>query len=95
MQNPLPDYDVACVPFVISAGVQIAVVFRERGGGDGDAETMACGDHPGGELQIDVVLVDTAGLEERRATAEHLAKPSRKRALMTPSWMRSHIVNRE
>jgi hypothetical protein len=35
MQNPLPDHDVACVPFVISACIQIAVVFRERRGGDG------------------------------------------------------------
>lgn len=43
MQNPLPDHDVACVPFVISAGVQIAVVFRERRGGDDDAQTMSAG----------------------------------------------------
>ncbi len=38
MQNPLPDHDVACVAFVISTGVQIAVVFRERCGGDDDAD---------------------------------------------------------
>ena len=49
MQNPLPDYDVAGVAFVITAGVQIAIIFRERRGGDGDAETMAGGDHAGGE----------------------------------------------
>ena len=49
MQNPLPDYDVPCVAFVISAGVQVAIVFRERGGGDDDAQTMPRGDHPGGE----------------------------------------------
>jgi predicted membrane-bound mannosyltransferase len=40
MQNPLPDHDVSCVPFVIPAGVQIAVVFRERRRGDDDAQTM-------------------------------------------------------
>ena len=28
MQNPLPPHDVACVTFVIAAGVQVAVVFR-------------------------------------------------------------------
>ncbi len=65
MQNPLPDHDVACVPFVIPAGVQIAIVFRERRGCDGDAQTMPCRDHPRSEPQIDVVLVDLAGLEER------------------------------
>ena len=46
MQNPLPDHDVAGVPFVISAGVQIAVVFWERRGGDDDAQTVPGGDHP-------------------------------------------------
>jgi len=50
MQNPLPDHDVACVTFVNPAGVQIAVVFRERCGGDDDAQAMAGADHPGGEL---------------------------------------------
>ena len=45
MQNPLPDYDVACVPFIISAGIQVAVVFREGRGGDGDAQTMPGGNH--------------------------------------------------
>ena len=64
MQNPLPGHDVACAPFVISAGVQIAVVFRERRGGDGDAQAMPGGDHPGGEPQIDVVLIDLPWLEE-------------------------------
>ena len=49
MQNPLPDYDVACVAFVIPAGVEIAVVFREGRGGDGDAQTMLGRDHPGRE----------------------------------------------
>jgi len=49
MQNPLPDHDVACVSLVIPTGVQIAIVLRERGGGDDDAQTMACGDHPRGE----------------------------------------------
>jgi hypothetical protein len=34
MQNPLPDHDVASVAFVIAAGVEIAIVFWERGGGD-------------------------------------------------------------
>jgi len=29
LRNPLPDHDVACVPFVILAGVRIAIVFRE------------------------------------------------------------------
>jgi len=85
MQNPLSDHDVACVPFVISAGVQIAIVFRERRGGDDDAQTMPGGNHPRGEPQIDVVLVDVPRLEERGPTTESLAKPSRKRALMTPS----------
>ena len=65
MQNPLPDHDVACVPFVVPAGVEIAVVFREGRGGDDDAQTMPGGDHPGGEPQIDVVLVDLPRLEER------------------------------
>jgi len=37
MQNPLPNCDVTCVSFVITAGVEIAIVFREGGGGDGDA----------------------------------------------------------
>ena len=46
MQNSLPDHDVACVPFVIFAGVQVAVVFRERRGRDDDAQTMAYADHP-------------------------------------------------
>ena len=64
MQNPLPNHDVACVPFVISTRVQIAIVFREGRGGDGDAQTMPGGDHPGGEPQIDVVFVDLSGLEE-------------------------------
>ena len=76
MQNPLPDHDVAGVAFIIAAGVQIAVVFRECRGGNDDAQTMACGNHPGCEPQIDVVLVDTAWLEERGATTESLAKPS-------------------
>ena len=66
MQNPLPDHDVACVPFVISAGVEIAVAFREGCGGDDDAQTMACGDQPRGEPQIDVVLINLAWLEERK-----------------------------
>ena len=70
----LSHHDVACVPFVISAGVQIAVVFWERGGGDDDAQTIPCGNHPGGEPQIDVVLVDTAWLEERGATTESWAR---------------------
>ena len=74
MQNPLPDHDVACVPLVIPARVQIAVVFRERGGRDDDAQAMAGGDHPGCEPQIDVVLVDLAGLEERGAITESWAK---------------------
>ena len=65
MQNPLPGHDVARVSFVIPAGVQIAVVFRERRGGDSDAQTMPCGDHARSEPQIDVVPVDTAWLEER------------------------------
>jgi hypothetical protein len=46
---------------------------------------MPGGNHPGGEPQIYVVLVDTAWLEERGAIMESLAKPSRKRARMTPS----------
>jgi len=49
MQNPLPDHDVACVAFVISAGVQIAIVFRERSGGDDDAQAMPGGNHPRGK----------------------------------------------
>jgi len=49
MQNSLPDHDVACVPLVITAGIQIAIVFRERRGGDDDAQTMPGGNHPGGE----------------------------------------------
>jgi len=85
MQNPLPDHDVACVPLVIPTGVQIAVVFRKCRGCDGDAETMAGRDHAGSEPQIDVVLIDLGGLEERGAIPESLANPSRKRALMTPS----------
>ena len=74
MQNTLPDHDVACVPFVVPSGVQIAVVFREGRGGDNDAQTMSGGDHPGGEPEIDVVLVDLAGLEERGAITESWAK---------------------
>ena len=64
VQNALPDHDVACVPFVISASVQVAVVFRERCRGDDDAQTMPGTAHPGGEPQTDVVLVDLGGLEE-------------------------------
>jgi len=37
VKNSLTDYDVAGVAFVVAAGVEIAIVFRERGGGDGDA----------------------------------------------------------
>ncbi len=37
MQNSLPDHDVAGVAFVIAAGVEIAIIFRECGGSDGDA----------------------------------------------------------
>ena len=85
MQNPLPDHDVASVSFVIAACVQIAIGFRERSGGDNDAQTMAGWDHPRCEPQIDVVLVSLAGLEERWTITESLAKPSRKRALITPS----------
>lgn len=33
MQNPLPDHDVAGVPFVVPAAVEIPIVFRKRGGG--------------------------------------------------------------
>ena len=43
VQNPLPDHDIAGVPLVISAGVQIAVVFRECRVGDDDAQTMPAG----------------------------------------------------
>jgi hypothetical protein len=89
MQNSLPDHDVACVAFVIAAGVQIAVLFRKSCGGDDGAQTMAGGDHSGCEPQVDVVLVDTPWLEERGAITKSGPKPSRKRALMTPSWMRS------
>lgn len=42
MQNPLPDHDVAGGAFVIPTRVQIAIVFRERRGGDDDAQKMAC-----------------------------------------------------
>lgn len=73
MQNSLPDHDVACVSLVIAAGVQIAIVFREGRGGDGDAETMSCSDHSGRIPQIDVVLVSLAWLEQRptiKAVAE-------------------------
>ena len=64
MQNPLPDHDVARVAFVVTAGVQIAIVFRERSGGDGDAQTMSGRNRPRREPQIDVVLVSLAWLEE-------------------------------
>jgi len=64
VQNPLPDDDVACVAFVIAAGVKIAIVFRERSGGDGDAQTMSGRNRPRREPQIDVVLVSLAWLEE-------------------------------
>ena len=67
MQNPLPHHEVACIAFVIAAGVQIAIVFRECCGGDGDAQTMAGRDHARCEPQIDVVLVSLAWLEERGA----------------------------
>ena len=40
MQNPLPGPRVACVPFVITAGFQTAIVFRERRGGDDDVQAV-------------------------------------------------------
>ena len=57
MQNPLPDYDVARVAFVITAGVQIAVVFWERRGGDDDAQTM-----PGGITHRPIANREWTGL---------------------------------
>jgi hypothetical protein len=87
MQNLLPNHDVACVALVITAGVQIAVVFRERRGGDGDSQTMPGGDHPGGEPQIDVVLVDLPRLEEQgpvEAVAETRPHDAVLDALCTP-----------
>src|ERR1051326_8459036 len=87
VQNPLAHHDVAGVAFVISASVQIAVVFGERRGGDDDAQTMSCGDDSGCEPQIDVVLVSLAGLEERgpvEAFAETCPHDAVLDALCTP-----------
>src|SRR4051812_6512224 len=61
VQNPLPGHHVLRVPFVVAAGVEIAIVFREASGGDGHAEPMACWYHAGREPQIDVVLVGLSG----------------------------------
>src|SRR4029078_12707714 len=66
VQNPLPGDDVLRVPFVVAAGVEIAIVFREAGGGDRDAKPMACRYDAGREPEIDVVLVGLSRFDKRR-----------------------------